>query len=80
MAVASLPPGMAAEMERTRAEYEGLNSIDPVTRYKTREQILNRSMTELSSILVQNAQNNARAAEQQELEAQRIERQFYINE
>lgn len=64
MAVASIPPHMAAEMNRARAEREALNSIDPVARYMAREQRINRAMTELSSVLVQNAQNNAKIIEQ----------------
>lgn len=64
MAFASIPPFMAASMERTRAEREALNSPDPVARYMAREQRINRAMTELSSVLVQNAQNNAKIIEQ----------------
>jgi len=79
MALANIPPHMAAEMNRARAEREAMCSPDPVARYKAREQAINRAMTEFSSVLVQNAQNNARAAEQQELEAQRFEREYYKN-
>ena len=79
MAFAQVPPHVAARMSQERAEREALNSIDPVVRYRAKENAISRAMTELSSILVQNAQNNARAAEQQELEAQRFEREYYKN-
>ena len=57
MAVANVPPGMAAAMDRAKAERDAMNSPDPVTRYR--------------------AKDNAKAAEQQELEAQRFEREYY---
>lgn len=60
MAVALIPPHMAASMDRARAEREALNSIDPVTRYRAKENAIDRALTELSSILVQNTQNNAK--------------------
>ena len=64
MALANIPPHMAAEMNRARAEREALCSVDPVARYRAKENVINRKMTELSSILVQNAQNNAKIIEQ----------------
>ena len=79
MAFALVPPHVAARMSQERAEREALNSIDPVTRYRARENAINRAMTEFSSVLVQNAQKNARVAAQQELEAQRFEREYYKN-
>ena len=64
MAVASVPPHIAARMNQEQAEREAMCSPDPVVRYRAKENVINRKMTELSSILVQNAQNNAKIIEQ----------------
>lgn len=79
MAFAAVPPGMAAAMERERAEREALNSPDPVTRYRARERAQNRAFAEFGAALVSGATRNAKAMERQEREAQRAEREYYRN-
>ncbi len=64
MAVANIPPHMAAAMDRARAERQAMNSPDPVTRYRAREQAINRAMTEANAVLVQNAHKNAKILRQ----------------
>lgn len=77
MAVANVPPGMAAAMDMAKAERDAMNSVDPVTRYRAKEKAMNRAFMEISAAMVQHAKDNAKAAEQQELEAQRFEREYY---
>ena len=60
MAVANIPPHMAAVMDRARAERQAMNSPDPVTRYRAKEQAIDRAMTETSAVLIQNAKKNAK--------------------
>lgn len=64
MAVANIPPHMAAAMDRARAERQAMNSPDPLTRYKAKERAINRAMTEASAAIVQNAQKNAKIIQQ----------------
>ena len=64
MSVANIPPYMAAAMDRAKAERRAMNSPDPLTRYRARENAINRAMTELSSVLVQNAQKNSKIYQQ----------------
>lgn len=66
-------------MNRERAERAELNSIDPVTRWRAKERAFNRSMAQISDAMVQQAHENAKAAERQEREAQRAEQEFYKN-
>ncbi len=77
MAFANVPPGMAAAMSRAKAERDAMNSPDPVTRYRAKEKAMNRAFMGISAAMVQQAKDNAKAAEQQELEAQRFEREYY---
>lgn len=79
MAVAMIPPHMAAAMDRAKAERDAMNSPDPLTRYRAKERATNRAFMEISAAMVQQAKANAKAAEQQELEAQRFEREYYKN-
>ena len=79
MAFAIIPPHMAAAMNRAKAERDAMNSIDPVTRYRAKERAANRAFMEIGAAMVQQAKANAKAAEQQELEAQRFEREYYKN-
>ena len=66
-------------MNRERAERAELNSIDPVTRWRAKERAFNRGMAEFSAALMQQAHENAKAAERQEREAQRAEKEFNKN-
>lgn len=79
MAFAAVPPGMAAAMERERAEREALNSPDPVTRYRAKERMQNRAFAEFGAALASEAKRNAKAAERCEREAQRFEQEYYKN-
>ena len=54
-----------------------MNSVDPVERWKAKERAFNRSMAQISDAMVQQAHENAKAAERQEREAQRAEKEFY---
>lgn len=56
-----------------------MNSVDPVERWKAKERAFNRSMAQISDAMVQQAHENAKAAERQEREAQRAEKEFYKN-
>lgn len=77
MAYATIPPHMAAAMNRAKAERDAMNSPDPVTRYRAKEKAMNRSFMEISAAMVQQAKTNAKAAEQQKREAQEAERRYY---
>ena len=77
MAFAYVPPGMAAAMDRAKAERDAMASLDPLTRYRAKEKAFNRAFMEIGAAMVQQAKDNAKAAEQQELEAQRFEREYY---
>ena len=79
MAFATIPPHMAAAMNRAKAERDAMNSPDPVTRYRAKERAANRAFAEIGAAMAQQAKANAKAAEQQELEAQRFEREYYKN-
>lgn len=79
MATASVPPPMAKRMDRDRRLLNQLESADPVTRWKARQYISNQNMERLSNSLVSQAKANARALEEREREAQRIEQEYYKN-
>ena len=79
MAVAMIPPHMAAAMNRAKAERDAMNSTDPVIRYRAKERAANRAFMEISAAMVQQAKANAKAAEQQEREAQRFEQEYNRN-
>ena len=64
MAVANIPPHIAAAMDRASAERQAMNSPDPLTRYKAKERAINRAMAEASSVLIQNAKKNAKIYQQ----------------
>ncbi len=61
MAFAYVPPGMAAAMDRAKAERDAMNSPDPVTRYRAKEKAMNRAFMEISAAMVQQAKANAKA-------------------
>ena len=56
-----------------------MSSADPVERWRAKERSFNRGMAEFSAALMQQAHENAKAAERQEREAQRAEKEFYKN-
>ena len=56
-----------------------MSSADPVERWKAKERAFNLSMAQISDAMVQQAHENAKAAERQEHEAQRAEKEFYKN-
>ena len=82
MAFASIPPvgSLQTRMSRIEARRREETTQDPIERYNLRTARIKREMTEFGAALLEQAKNNAKAAAQRELEAQRIERQFYINE
>ena len=61
MAVANVPPGMAAAMSRAKAERDAMNSVDPVERWKAKERAFNRGMAQMSDALIAEAKSNAKA-------------------
>lgn len=77
MAMAFDPPHVTAARCKAKAERDAMNSPDPVTRYRAKEKAMNRAFMEISAAMVQQAKDNAKAAEKQELEAQRFEREYY---
>lgn len=80
MAVANVSPYMAEAMDRAKAERKAMNSPDPVTRYKAKEQAIMRAMTEANSILMQNAKNNAKLLQQiEKKEAYSLNGVYYYN-
>lgn len=60
MAIAGVPPHVAAAMSRAKAEREAMNSPDPVTRYRAKERAFNRAMSEFAGVLVDQAKSNAK--------------------
>ena len=50
MAVANIPPHEAARMDRDRDLRRRLNSIDPVTRYRAKEELDSINMAEMGRI------------------------------
>lgn len=79
MAMAYEPPHVTAARNRAKAERDAMTSPDPVTRYRAKERAANRAFMEIGAAMTQKAKANAKAAEQQELEAQRFEREYYKN-
>ena len=49
MAFATIPPHMAAAMNRANAERDAMNSPDPVTRYRAKERAANRAFAEIGA-------------------------------
>ncbi len=81
MAWAQIPPCGAmhrAEVNRQKRILEQ-TTVDPVLRYKLREERLSAGFTEFGNALVSKAKANARALEEREREAQRIEQEYYKN-
>ena len=77
MAIAFVDPISAARKSRRDQLAADMKSPDPVTRYRAKEKAMNHAFMEISAAMVQQAKANAKAAEQQELEAQRFEREYY---
>lgn len=61
MAISSLPPHIATAMGGAKAEREAMNSPDPVTRYKARQNAADRAFMEFGAALVSDAKKNAKA-------------------
>lgn len=53
MAVAEMAPGMAARMDRERDLQRRLNSVDPVTRYRAKEEVNATNMAKAGRIAVE---------------------------
>ncbi len=60
MAYASVPPHVAAAMNRAKAERDALSSPDPVERWKAKERAFNRGMAQMSNALIAQAKKNAK--------------------
>jgi hypothetical protein len=52
LAVAEMAPGMAARMDRERDLQRRLNSVDPVTRYRAKEEINTINVAQAGKIAV----------------------------
>lgn len=77
--VASIPPPMAKRMDEESRLLRQLESPDPTARWTARQYISNRNMARASSALVQQAQANAKALQEQERQAERAEQEFYAS-
>lgn len=64
MAVAMIPPHMAAAMDKAKAERKGMNSPNPVERWKAKERAFNRGMAQMSADLVANARKSAKSVQE----------------
>ena len=81
MAFASIPPcgGIYDAQKRRYLRQRENTTPDPVERCKLREARLIEEFRGIGRAMVSQAKKNAKAAEQQELEAQRFEREYYKN-
>lgn len=75
MAVANVPPGMAAAMSRAKAERDAMASPDPLTRYRAREAYLSSGAESLGEALAAEARARGKAFQRQQAEFDRRERQ-----
>ena len=65
MAVANVPPGMAAAMSRAKAERDAMNSPDPVTRYRAKEKAMSDYAADYGRAAVAQAKETARQHQEQ---------------
>ncbi len=77
MATAFLNPIDRARVERRQSQIERLNSIDPVTRYKAKEEALADAVTSFSKGVVQKAKQAEKEYLDIERKAERAEREYY---
>ena len=66
MAVAMIPPHMAAAMDKAKAERKAKNNPDPVERWKAKERVFNRGMAQMGADLVANARKSAKSVQENE--------------
>lgn len=65
MAVANVPPGMAAAMSRAKAERDAMNSVDPVERWNAKEEALRGGLAQFGRGMAAKAEQTARAYQAQ---------------
>lgn len=75
MAIVNLPPAAAAKQQQQASRALRLQSIDPVERYKAREEQIAEAAREYSGELLRQAERNRKAQEAQERAYDRIERE-----
>lgn len=61
MAMAFEPPHVTAARCKAKAEWDAMNSPDPVERWKAKERAFNRGMAQMSDALIAEAKSNAKA-------------------
>lgn len=61
MAIAFLSPQDRAKVERQEDQYRRMNSVDPVERYKAKEEVMSGYAAELSKAMTAQAEQTARA-------------------
>ena len=77
MATAFLNPIDRARVERRQSQIERLNSVDPVTRYKAKEEALADAASSFSRGMVQKAKQAEKKYLEIERNAERAEREYY---
>ena len=60
MAIAQVDPFTAARMNKAEKLRADLNSVDPVTRYRAREQAMQEGLTEAGNALAKQAKANGK--------------------
>ncbi len=60
MAIAQVDPFTAARMAKAEKLRADLNSVDPVTRYRAREQAMQEGLTEAGNALAEQAKSNGK--------------------